>query len=205
MFSVCTANEFTHFFNIFKQFRLSNNPIECSCQQSYNILRFYQAYASENLIPANFINERLVSTRCHTPATYSGHSIFAFVNPAVCEPSSTPFTISNCGYLANKQNSSSKPKEASFDLETIKKIANASAVSSSLYTAQIIALFGAAISFFFIVLILIYCVCPVEILAIVFNLVPYFNAICPCKKSHKQNAMFDQDNDLFIWYFNHNS
>lgn len=198
-FSVCSSAEFVHFMDLFKQFRLVNNPIECSCTGSFNLLRFYQEYAREHLIPAHFLNERLFSTRCSTPVTYVDKSIFTFVNPAVCQTTGTPFSTLNCGYLAQTNSSLAKIEKDLLELETIAQLATVTS-SPSLLTAQIAVVIAGSIAALLLMLTIVYCLCPVEILAISFNVAPFLNSICPCgrRRAHQKNADFEQDLNLFI-------
>lgn len=184
--------------NLFKQFRLTNNPIDCTCVSSYNLLRFYQEYAREHLIPAQFLTTGLFSTRCATPQPLAGLPIFTFINPAVCQNDATAFSTLNCGFLAQSNSSLAKIEKDMLERETIEQLAKATN-SPSLVTAQIAVLLSACIALLLMLLILVYCLCPVEILALFFNLTPFLNSICPCKRrANRKDPDSEQDIDLFI-------
>lgn len=183
---------------LFQQFRLSHNPVDCSCSSSYNMLKLYQSYAQDHLIPADFEKDRLFSARCSSPPTYHGLSIFTFVNPAVCETTATAFSSTNCGFLAQNNSLLSKIEKEMFDLETIAQVTK-DATSPSLINAQIAVLISASIGLLLLILVLIYCICPVEVLAILFNTAPLLYSVFPCRNRQKKKSHpRDQTNDLFI-------
>lgn len=200
LFSVCCVNEFNYFIELFKQFRLSSNPIICSCLNSYNLMQFYNAYASDHFVSPN--DNKLFSTRCQNP-DYLGYSVFAFTNPAVCAQMASPFTTKNCGFLAINSTTSSTTSPSSSQVigggENLLGTPNSQLAEESipgLYSAQIAGLVLGAIGFFILFLTLLYCICPIEILALVFNCVPYFYTVCTCKSGVKHSKEYD----LFISY-----
>ena len=57
---------------------------------------------------------------------------------------------------------------------------------------MVIGFLGALVLF----LLLLYCICPIEILAVLFDCIPFFYSCCPCKSGQVRNKEYD----LFISY-----
>ncbi|RNA42266.1 leucine-rich repeat and immunoglobulin-like domain 2 [Brachionus plicatilis] len=184
LYSVCTQTEFNNFFNFFKKLLFTDNNLACSCQQSYNILSLYQNFISSNIINSN---DYLFFHQCLSPSEFANQNLFYFTNPDTCSPNSNVFAT-NCRNATSSlvpENLLNEPK-SSLD-ET-----NLNYFNDSQIAGYVIGLVG----IFFLFLFLIYCICPIEILATCFNCIPIFYRICPCKSG----VIRHKELDLFISY-----
>lgn len=184
LYSVCTQREFNIFFNLTKKLLLTNNNLSCNCQRSFNLLSFYQNFISSNAVN---IRDLLIINQCSSPIELFGQSLLTFADPSTCSASSNIFAT-NCrqntsvlvvGNLLEEPKSSLNETDLSY-------------FNDAQIAGYVIGLVGVLALFLF----LIYCVCPIEILATCFNCIPCFYSICPCKSGSRKLKEFD----LFISY-----
>ena len=95
-YSLCTRQDIVYYLQLLYKLNLNQNPFDCSCQSSYNLLSFVQQSISITALDPNNI---VFNAACQTPAKYKGLSIFTFANTntdTLCI-GSTPFTAGiNC-------------------------------------------------------------------------------------------------------------
>ena len=188
-YGLCTAQDLSYFFYLMNVVRMDGNPFNCSCS-SYNMLMFYQTLLSSSSITSS---SNLFYANCLYPSQYSGQSIFKFTSPNTCSSVSTP--------LANSCQITSTPA-STIGTASVQNPNNPELllgnqpyqpVSPYLGDGQIA---GIAIGFtgaVLLILILLYCLCPTEILACLFGIFPVFYRVCPCKSgvvSHKYYDVF---------------
>lgn len=184
LYFVCTQTQFNNFFNLIKRLLFTNNNFTCNCQRSFNLLSFYQNYISSNLIG---IQDYLFIHGCSSPSEFLGKNLFTFTDPNTCSASSSLFAT-NCRNGTSAiivENLLNEPKSSLNET-------NLNSFNDAQIAGYVIGLVGILVLFLF----LIYCICPVEILAICFNCIPFFYRICPCKSGSKKFKEFD----LFISY-----
>ena len=203
LYSICNIYEFTYFVRLLNKMQLTGNPIDCSCIKSYNLLTFYQAYALNSAPSA--ISYRVFSSTCQTPASFRTFSAFTFTNPNTCSSLSKPFPTQYCGNTSTVITTTTPATVLNNNiLNTPQLLLNGDPdqvtgsdyfnykLTDSQIAGIVIGFFGALLLF----LILFYCMCPIEVLAVIFGCVPYFYKICPCKSGVKR----DKEYDLFISY-----
>ncbi|CAF0998000.1 unnamed protein product, partial [Brachionus calyciflorus] len=187
LFSICTPNEFYKFLQIFNKFQLDFNNFNCNCQSSFNLLKFFQAYITKYTITNT---DYIFFLKCSTPVNFHDKNIFSFTDPNICASESRDFTELTCGYKTTT--SSNIIKNKNFKIELEKHLTEINIFNDAQIAGFAIGIFGILLLF----LLLIYCLCPIEILALCFNSIPFFYSICPCKSGVKREKEFD----LFISY-----
>jgi Leucine-rich repeat (LRR) protein len=202
LYNICNKVELTFFIQLLYSMRLDENPFVCSCENSFNLLNYIKELVKENGISlSNYIFLGI----CQSPAEYSGQSIFNFVGPNACNgvafsaancpirttttstttlgPTTTPITLAENQFINIPE----------FQLaDTLVEKSITASFNDGLLAGVIVGLFFVLLLFF----ILLYCICPIEILSILFTCCPCFYRICPCKSGAKR----EKEYDLFISY-----
>lgn len=191
LFGVCDLTHTSFLFQLLYPMRLDYNPIDCNCVNMFNFLTF-----SQQLINSNSLNstENLFRyyPKCVTPSAYTNLNVFSYINPSqdtTCSTSAADRTLCPSG-TNDGQNLLAPP---SIPLKTEEQ--------RGLYSAQIAGIVLGLLGFFILFFLLLYCICPIEILSCLFTCIPFFYSCCPCKSGVKREKEFD----LFISYNRSNS
>lgn len=189
-YNLCSSSDLSYFLKLIYTVMLSNNNFVCSCD-SYNLLMFYQTLKIENAITPS---ENLFKTYCSSPVNYQSASVFSFVDPNSCVGISkySPIVYDEClnkdvSTLTNALLQNPSALQTSLDNEPVDK---------DLTPAQIAGIVIGFLGIFFLILGLLYCLCPIEILACIFDCCPRFYTICPCKSGVFTNKYYD----VFVSY-----
>jgi len=202
LYQICNKDDLRFFINFLYSMRIDENPIVCSCENSFNLLNFIKELVLNNLL--NLSNNIFLGI-CQSPAQYSGQSIFNFVgqnacsgvafSPANCPPPTTTTSTTTIGPTTTPitlaENQFINTPEFQLSDTLVEKSITAS-FNDGLLAGVIVGLFFVFLLF----LILLYCICPIEILSILFTCCPCFYRICPCKSGAKR----EKEYDLFISY-----
>lgn len=177
IYSLCTRVLIKNFVQFMSETNLQGNPLNCRCSWSYSLV--------SNL--ANYIGLFTSSTLYKTgKCAYStdgvvGQPVIGFSLKG-CTSSSSPCSINGQIYSVEDQ------------LGAPQYTLNVSSPKSSFYAGYIcgiiVAFFGALCLFF----LLLYLICPIEILSCLFVTFPCFFRWCPCKSGAKR----EKEHDLFI-------
>ena len=205
LYNVCNYTSYLFFIRLLYSLRIDENPLQCNCTTSFNFINFFVT-----LTLKNFLNNQnnIFNAKC-TNSNYNGRSIFNFAVLNTDRDCLVNFAFSdaNCPFV--------KPP-STFKIETttatITEVTNAFVIPQNLLNepdkklnqtslssyndAQIAGYIIGLLGFIFLFIFLIYFLCPIEILAICFDCVPFFYLICPCKSGIKRDKEFD----LFISY-----
>lgn len=188
LYGVCDSTSLKYLLRFLYPLNLANNNLICNCVNSYNLLKFSSILISQNSLD---LSQTLFKAKCQSPAQYSGQSMINFDNPATntagCS-AGVSFSSSNCPIQTSTGGTE--------NLIAAPKIPLESKAQPSLYAAQIAGIVLGLLGFLCLFLILLYCICPIEILAACFTCVPFFYSLCPCKSGVKR----DKEYDLFISY-----
>lgn len=188
LYGVCDSTHFQYLIQLLYPMILTTTPLNCNCLGSYNLLTFTSALTNINL------NSNLFQYGvCVTPTTYAGRSIFTFATPSVSCPTGVPFSSTSCSSVTTTTAVNSNGEEP---LIGAPDIPLASEYQSGLYAPEIAGIVLGLLGFLVLFLILLYCICPIEILACCFTCIPFFYTMCPCKSGVKR----DKEYDLFISY-----
>lgn len=189
-YKLCSSSDLSYFLKLIYTVMLSNNNFICSCD-SYNLLMLYKTLISENAITPS---ENLFKTYCASPANYQSMSVFSFEDPNNCVGISkySPIVLDEClrsdvTSLTNALLQNPSALQTSLDNQP---------VQSSLTPAQIAGIVIGFLGVFFLILVLLYCLCPIEILACIFDCCPRLYTICPCKSGVFTNKYYD----VFVSY-----
>jgi hypothetical protein len=200
LYSVCNINAFAYFLRLLQKMRIDTNPLDCSCS-SYNMLSFYQTYIT---IPNNpLISDNIFLPKCATPSIYAGRSIYSFTSISTCSSSLSfnnvcPTTTRTTTTTTTQANGITLPQNVAINTPQLQLADDGSGVlktisrSGAWIAGIVVGFFGALVLF----LLLLYCICPVEILAVTFECIPFFYSCCPCKSGVKRTKEYD----LFISY-----
>ncbi|CAF0785744.1 unnamed protein product [Brachionus calyciflorus] len=190
LYSICTSNDFANFLNLFNKLIMDDNYFNCNCLKSYNLLRFFQSYITRYTITGtNYI----FFQKCSSPSEFMNKNLFSFIEPFTCENVSLEFSSDNCGITPTTlSNLINIPQNLLDEPDTNLTQINIDYFNDAQIAGYIIGIIG--ILFMFILLI--YCLCPIETLALCFNCIPFFYSVCPCKSGVKREKEFD----LFISY-----
>ncbi|RNA41497.1 leucine-rich repeat and fibronectin type-III domain-containing 5-like [Brachionus plicatilis] len=219
LYNICNQTNYLFFIRLLYVLRIEDNPLQCNCSTSFNFQNFFQSLNSKNFLNTN---NSIFRAKC-TNSKYFGRNIFNF---AVLNEDSDclvdyAFTESNCPFVVTTTSTKSTtttttttqitttttesttatpglviPQNLINEPEKILSESNLDYFNDAQIAGYIIGVFGIAFLFF----LLMYFLCPIEILAICFDCVPCFYAICPCKSGVKR----DKELDLFI-SFNKNN
>ena len=205
LYSICDSALFAYFVRLLNRMQLDSNPISCSCQNSYNTLKFYSQFIAAN--PTSTSYKLFTSSVCANQAV----SAFAFTNASTCAATATPFTAYNCGntnYTTTTSTTTTSTTTTTYNLANNvlntpqllvggdDEVTGTTYLEYKMTSATVAGIVIALIGFLLIFMILVYCICPIEVLAIMFDCVPCFYRCCPCKSGAKR----DKDFDLFISY-----
>lgn len=189
-YRICNSGDLSYFLKLMYTAVLTNNNISCTCD-SYNMLLWYQTLITNNAITTV---ENLFQTKCATPSQYTGKSIFNFVNSDECVGVSKypPIVYETC--VTAQVNISGpdllvNPPDQLTNLED-------QPVITALTPAQIGGVVVGFLFLFFLFVCLLYCLCPIEILACAFDACKWFYTVCPCKST----AFTDKYYDIFVSY-----
>jgi len=91
LYQICNKDDLRFFINFLYSMRIDENPIVCSCENSFNLLNYIKELVLNNLL--NLANNIFLGI-CQSPAQYSGQSIFNFVGQNAC--SGVAFSPANC-------------------------------------------------------------------------------------------------------------
>lgn len=182
LYFVCTQTEFNNFLNLFRKLLFTNNNLICNCQQSFNLLTYYQNFILSNTISNN---DYLFFHECSSLSQFSGQNLFSFTNPDTCSANSNVLSCANSTNILAQENVINEPQKSLKETSLVN-------FNDSQIAGFVIGLVG----FLFLFLLLIYFLCSIEILAMCFNCIPIFYRICPCKSGAKRIEEFD----LFISY-----
>ena len=203
-YNICKSADLGIFLNLMQPVLLTSNTFDCSCN-SYNLLMFYQVLTSASGV---YASSQIIKAVCGTPAQFQGLNIFSFEDPNNCFSVSKypPFvTTSRCinvtapvvntpSALQGNQ-SVQNPSALLGNQQQLQQTANQT-VSTSLTNPQIAGVTLAFLGALFLFILLLYCICPIEILACLFDLFPFFHTCCPCKSGVVSNKYYD----VFISY-----
>ncbi len=187
---ICQNYQLAYFLVLMSAVRIDQNPLSCSCS-SYNLLTDV-AQLNQSLL---LTRSNLFKALCTAPSQYQGLSIFNFTAASTC----TSYPLNNCQVTTTTLNSVSVVNPNNPEL----LIGNQpyQPVTTTLADGQIAGIVIGFLMAFFLLLILLYCLCPIEILACLFGIFPSFYSWCPCKSGVVTNKKYD----LFIGYNNQSS
>lgn len=187
-YGLCTAQDLSYFFYLMNVVRIDQNPLNCSCS-SYNMLMFYQTLLSSQSIA---LSSNLFKATCLYPSQYIGLSIFNFTSPDSCSSISTPLANS-CQITTTPATLSTESIQNPNNPELLLGSQPFQPVSPYLNDGQIAGVVIGFVGAVLLLIILLYCLCPTEILACLFGIFPAFYRVCPCKSgviSHKYYDVF---------------
>lgn len=200
---LCVSNfDLAYFLNFLSPVVLDQNPLDCSCS-SFNLLKQYQFLVNASLIKTS---SNLFKAVCATPSIYAGRSIFAFDDfSKACSQSIFATTLPNCVTTTTSTTTTSTTTTTTTNTISIQNPLNPELLIGSVTNQPVmlgliddqiggivVGFLGAAI----LIIILLYCLCPIEILACLFGVFPSFYSYCPCKSGVVTNKKYD----LFISY-----
>ena len=199
LYSVCNINAFVYFLKLLQKMRVDANPLVCSCS-SYNMLAYYQTYITSPQY-IQLISNNIFLPTCASPSNYAGLSIYSFTSITNC-PSSLSFNnvcpSSTTTTTTAAQSGITLPQNQVINAPELQLADDGSGVllqvthSGAWIAGIVIGFFGALVLF----LLLLYCICPVEILSVLFGWIPFFYSCCPCKSG----VVRTKEYDLFISY-----
>lgn len=187
-YRICSSTDLSYFLKLMYTVNFNNNNFDCTCD-SYNMLMFYQTL-NENFITTD---AKIFKTYCSTPAAYFSSSIFSFKDSNECVGISkySPIVYETCVNAVSVIVSA-------LDASALDAFASMSdpPVNRALTSAQIAGIVIGFLGLFFLLFGLVYCLCPIEILACLFDCWPILYSICPCKS----NALTNKYYDVFVSY-----
>jgi hypothetical protein len=225
LYSVCNYTKANFFLHLLYRVRIDQNPLICSCQGSYNLLKYTQSLYRDGAIS---LDENLFMARCASPPEYASSSIFFFVVPTIaCYNPSLEFP-NGCDEFSTTKDSTLSPSAtsttttsstttttvtATMSMSTTTNQNNTITISTTsqgtganpqqllnerggLTGAQIAGIVIGLLGALFLLLMLMFCLCPVEILALLFGCSPCFYSCCPCKSGDKTTKTYD----VFVSY-----
>ncbi|CAF0972474.1 unnamed protein product [Brachionus calyciflorus] len=209
LYRVCDELSFLFFIRLLYTMRLDSNPLQCNCTKSFNLVNFYKSLYQKNFFDT--INN-IFKASC-TNSAYIGQSIFNFAvlnsdkdclvdyafgiytcpdttttsttTTSTTTTTTTTITTTTVTLLLIPQNLLNEPEKNITEI-------NIDYFNDAQIAGYIIGILG----ILFLLILLIYCLCPIEILAVCFNCIPFFYSVCPCKSGVKREKEFD----LFISY-----
>ena len=96
-YGLCNETKLLSFLRSNINYQLNGNMIECSCNDSFNLLSFIQRLSLDS---SNFYkNSSLYSVKCSQMSEYYGKSILDFQSVSLCSNYSNRFTSKNCPVL----------------------------------------------------------------------------------------------------------
>lgn len=95
LYDLCVQINIVFYVQLLYNVQLDQNPFNCSCQNSYNLLTFVQQSIANNQLDQT---RTIFNAKCASPDKYKGKSIFTFTSTQTDQScaGSTPFTALNC-------------------------------------------------------------------------------------------------------------
>lgn len=206
LYNVCNETSYLFFIRLLYSLRIDQNPLKCNCTTSFNFINFFITLTLKNFLNTE---NNIFNAKC-TNFEYNGRSIFNFATlnnnqdclvdfafsnancPLIVSTSTLQMTTATATTTTTSANVFLIPQNLLNEPDKNLNETDLSFFNDAQIAGYIIGLFGFAFLFIF----LIYFLCPIEILAICFDCVPFFYSICPCKSRVKRQKEFD----LFISY-----
>lgn len=207
LYNICNESHFLFFIRLLYTLRIDENPLQCNCTTSFNFINYFLSLTFKNFLNTE---NNIFKAKC-TNLRYKDKVIFNFLDPNEEKDCLIDYAFSqeNCPLIKTTLSPTTQTTEQITSAQTstvglaipenlldepnkdLKEI-NLDYFNDSQIAGYIIAFFG----LFFLFLIFVYFLCPIEILAICFDCIPYFYKICPCKSGIKREKEFD----IFISY-----
>ena len=185
LYSICDQYNMTLFLQFMYNTSLTNNPLFCDCSNAFSMNLLTSA-----LLKANYplsTSSSIFQAACQTSSNsdYVGKRVVNFFDPSSVTAGCS--AIYTCPLNGQSFNRVSAPNTGA-------QLGSSQTNTNEFYDGYIAGIVIGFLALLLILLIILYCVCPIEIHALCLNCMPCFYQFCPCKRNHRRDKM----HDLFI-------